>query len=253
MSLAAVTVKLPPYWPSDPQVWFIQAEVQFALRGITQQKTMFDYIVAGLSSDVAAEVRDLLLKPPEEEPYNKLKAALLKRTGISEQRRLQQLLQGEELGDRRPTQLLRKMRQLLGDKTPTAVDDVLFRELFLQRLPTTVRMVLASSPPATSMDELASLADRVMETQLVANPTVSTVNSTTSAELVQLQEEVQHLKQSLNAKRNPPLSRSSRGRLTSPPSSQRQSDICWYHQKFGDAARKCRAPCTKSGNTLASH
>ena len=218
-----------------------------------QQKTMFNCIVAGLSSDVTVEVCNLLLKPPKEEPYNKLEAALLKHMGMSEQWRLQQLLQGEELGDRRPTQLLCKMRQLLGDKTPTAVDDVLFRELFLQCLPTTVRMVLASSPLATSMDELASLADCVMETQLVANPTVSTVNSTTSAELVQLQEEVQHLKQSLNAKRNPPLSCSSRGCLTSPPTSQRQSDICWYHQKFRDAARKCRAPCTKLGNTLASH
>ena len=104
------------------------------------------------------------------------------------------------------------MCQLLGDKTPTAMDDVLFRELFLQCLPTTVRMVLTPSPPTTSMDELASLVDHVIETQLVANPAVSTINSTTSAELVQLQEEVQHLKQSLNAKHNPPLSRGGRTR-----------------------------------------
>ena len=62
---------------------FIQAKAQFAVHGgITQQKTMFDYIVTGLSSDIMVEVHNLA---PEEEPYNKLKAALLKCMGLSEQ------------------------------------------------------------------------------------------------------------------------------------------------------------------------
>ena len=70
---------------------------------------MFDYIVASLSPEFPTKVRDLILKPPTENAYDKLKEQLIKRTTASEQRRLQQLFNSEELGDRKPTQLLQRM------------------------------------------------------------------------------------------------------------------------------------------------
>ena len=141
MVIAAVNVKLPPFWPSDPQIWFVQVEAQFTTCGITVQKTKFDYIVASLAPEFATEVHDLVLAPPAENPYDTLKEKLIKRT---EQRRLQQPFNAEELGDRKPTQLLRRMQQLLGDKAG-ATDGSFLKELYLQRLPSNVRMVLAST------------------------------------------------------------------------------------------------------------
>ena len=250
MSLTPVSIKLPPYWPSDPQLWFVQAEAQFALRGINVQKTMFDYVVACLSPEFATEVRELLIRPPDEAPYDKLKALLIKRTTASEQKRFQQLLNTEELGDRTPTQLLRKMHQLLGDK---ALDESFLRELFLQRLPTPVRMVLAATAETTSLDELATMADRIMEAQS-RDTSISAVNSPPASEISQLREEIERLKQLLNSKQdNARPRRTSRGRSPSPTRSQPLPNVCWYHQRFGDTARKCRPPCSKSGNAPASH
>ena len=168
-AVATVSVKLPPFWPSDPEVWFAQVEAYFTTRCITAQRTRFDHFIASLSPEVATEVRDLILKPPEDAPYTVLKEQLIRRTAASEQRRLQQLFNAAELGDRKPTQLLRRMQQLLGDQAGIT-DSTFLRELFLQRLPSNVRMVLASTSTTATLEELAELADKVVE---VSTPTVS--------------------------------------------------------------------------------
>ena len=253
-----VSVKLPPFWPADPQIWFAQVEAQFSTRGITSQKTMFDYVVASLSPEFATEIRDLILKPPGENPYNIIKEQLIKRTAASEQRRLQQLFSTEELGDRKPTQLLRRLQQLAGDM-PGLTDGTFLRELFLQRLPANVRMVLASTRENTSIEELAQLADRIIE--VAVPPSVSNV-STQPSELDQLKAEITSLTQVVNSLRrnyrSNSRSRYSSNRRRSPSPARRprpppeQSDVYWYHWNFGDSARKCIPPCSKSGNEQAS-
>ena len=186
-TVSAVNLKLPPFWPSDPDVWFAQVEAQFSTRGITAQKTKYDYVVASLSPEFATEVRDLILRVPTN-PYDTLKQQLIARTAVPEQRRLQQLFNSVELGDRRPTQLLRRMQQLLGDNAATT-DGPLLRELFLQRLPPNVRMVLASSGAAESLDDLATLADKVLD---AAPPSMASITQP-SSEVDDLRTEVSRL------------------------------------------------------------
>ena len=137
-------------------------EAQFATLNITQQKTQFHYVIATLGPKVAVEVCNLVLHPPEDAPHNKLRSELIKCTEASEQRRLQQLLTAKELGDRKQTQLLRRMQQPLGDSGPV-LDSSFVHELFLQRLPSNVRMVLASSSFGLTLTQLAEMADRIVE------------------------------------------------------------------------------------------
>ena len=99
--VSAVSLKLPPYWPNDPVIWFAQVEAQFLTRGITAELTKYSYVIASLQPSIAQEVRDLLINPPQDQPYAKLKDELIKRTSESEQKRLQKLLTTEELGDKK--------------------------------------------------------------------------------------------------------------------------------------------------------
>ena len=256
-TITAVSVKLPPFWPADPEVWFAQVEAQFTTRGIVAQKTRFDYVISSLSPEFATEVRDLL-KPPSDDPYDVLKTQLIKRTAASEQRKLQQLMSGEELDDRKPTQLLQRMRQLLGDKLGSSDDANSFlHELFMQRLPTNVRVVLASTDPSMDLDKLADMADKVLE---VATPLIAAISDPhpDNSEVHKLREEVAHLTDLVSL-----LTTRSRHRSTSRPRrravspsptnmSQDPSSFCWYHAKFGENALKCRDPCSW-GNSQASH
>ena len=134
-TVVAVAIKLPPFRPADPLVWFAHIEAQFATRNITNQRTRFDYMVAALSNEYATEIRDLILNPPQEDAYSTLKDLLIKRTAASERKRLQLLFTAEELGDRKPTQLLRRMQQLMGDATGPNPDNSFLRELFFSTTP----------------------------------------------------------------------------------------------------------------------
>ena len=212
---------------------------------------MFDYIVASLSPEFATEVHDLILKPPTENPYDKLKEQLIKRTAASEQRRLQQLFNSEELGDRKPTQLLRRMQQLLGD-TPGVTDGSFIRELFLQRLPANVRMVLASTSDSVSLDDLAQLADKIVKVS--APQSVSTVRSSKrSDEVEKLKGQLTDLTQLVKSL---PFQQKCciRSPSSAPPDSNNANDttVCWYHQKYGQSYGKCKSPCTYSGKSLAA-
>lgn len=254
-SVSTINLRLPEFWPTDPAVWFAQVEAQFSNHKIAGQVARFNYVVASLPPLIAMEVRDFLLNRPPVNPYDALKAALIARTSASERQRLQQLLATEDLGDRKPTQMLRRMQQLLGDKAAT-FDEGLLKELFLQRLPANVRMILATTD-TMSLQAVAEMADRILE---VATPSIAAVSSgPASSDVTQLREEVAHLTelvQRLLADRTPSPSRKPRRRSPRRQSSPCDSGVCWYHQRFGDASTRCTRPCTyvsPSENPSAQH
>ena len=167
---------------------------------------MFDYVVASVSPDIATEIRDLILTPPAENQYARLKEELIRLTATSQQRRIQQLLSTEVIGDRKPTQFLHRLQQLASDTIQH--DSVFLCELFLQRLPANVRIVLASTNDSIPITELAQLADKVMK---VAIPVMSKVSvqssvppSPSEVELLQgkviaLEQEIKTLQQATRA------------------------------------------------------
>ena len=73
---------------------------------------------------------------------------------------LHQLLILVELGDRKPSQLLRKMKQLLGERV---LEERILQQNFLQWMPTYVQLILALTSQTISLDQLALIADNLLE------------------------------------------------------------------------------------------
>ncbi|GFS63826.1 transposon Tf2-9 polyprotein [Trichonephila clavipes] len=181
------TVKIPAYNFHHPTLWFTMCDSTFQpgcpKAIITDSRTKFNYI-ANLPPESSTIIRDVIMNPDPAEPYEKARTKLIKRSGESSHQEIRKLLIGEELGDRRPSELLCVMRRRAESHQ---VPDDLMLELFQQHLPTHVQSILAAISPLT-LEKAAEVADRVMEVTPIAVSACSVSSDKNSIESHLLEE-----------------------------------------------------------------
>ncbi|KAH6927347.1 hypothetical protein HPB50_001998 [Hyalomma asiaticum] len=171
---------------------------------------------------------------------------------VSQRSRLQQLLNA--LGDRRPSQLLHRIRQLLGDSMQES-ESPLLRELFPQLLPQNLLPVLAAAGNMP-LKKLAEVADRMAEYSR-AGPAVAAaaaMTPDTGDRHSRLEGNIEQFSASVAAMRTSAPGRShGNSRSRSRSRSRGNRDIyCWYHVRFGASAKKCGEPWRWPEHTSAS-
>lgn len=252
--ISRVAAKLPPLWKGKIKIWFIQVESNFQLAGIVCDLTKYNHVVAAIDPDTLSTVSDILLSPPNENKYETLKQRLIQEFSQSETQKIRQLVSELQLGDEKPSHLLRKMRELAG----TAFSDDFLKTLFLQRLPSEMQTILSIS--TESVDNLAKMADKIAEVR-IDNPgnAVMAMNQHINRnspggeigalrlEIAELAKQVERLSRPRDKNyRGRYCNRSqSRNRRQNSQSRERQNfeGKCYYHFKFGDRAFKCKPPC----------
>lgn len=151
-----VGVRVPPFWPQEQEIWFSQVEGQFAISGITSDATRFNYVTGHLDQQYSKEVKDVIIDPPVENKYERLKFELMKRLAASKKKKMQKLLMHEELGDRKPSQFLKHLQSLAGSEVPSDF----IRTIWSSRLPSNIHALIALQLSST-LEALADQADRV--------------------------------------------------------------------------------------------
>lgn len=244
--VARVAIKIPPFWEKNPRIWFQQLESQFVLSGITQDATKYHYVTANLENKYADVVVDIIGNPPAADMYETLKTELIRRIADSKEQDIRNLLEHEEIGDRKPSAFLRRLQHLAGG----AVTDEFLKTLWMSRLPSGAQTVLVTRQKDPLFD-LAALADTVIEVS--SRPQVAAASTSrtddTLAAIAELRREIAALRVERDTYRARSKSRGPRSRRAS-KSRDRGGEVppgdgrCWYHWKHGSAARKCRDPCS---------
>lgn len=159
LDLAAVSLqsRLLPFWREYPRAWFIQFEaVVDPLKTSDDQK--YRYVLQQLQSADLQHLTDILYKPPETKKYQVLKDRLLSVYEQSDVKNFQKLIGDLELGDQKPTQLLRRMRELGG----SMLTEEGLKVEWLNKIPSQIRVVLSVNSEST-LDTLAAMADKMTE------------------------------------------------------------------------------------------
>jgi hypothetical protein len=277
------TFKAPTFWRNHIRYWFTNLELQFELRKIKQDKAKFCIVTSNLDAEAFELVSDVICNPPPKQAYETIKKSLIKRLEESDHQKVVKLISGLHLGDKKPSVLLRQMRELVGHGLDM---EKIIKHLWLQRLPANVQAIIASNLEA-SLDDLAASADSITEIcpslqvygvtnqpQQYSTPSTSTssqieflTNSLHS--LMKNQEAMQkqilefslksdaHSQQRIETnptehnprqfRRNSFNSnnprRASPNRSRSPTNQTTNRNICFYHLRFGKDAKKCTKPC----------
>jgi hypothetical protein len=232
-TLAAAAVKLPPFWVDNAEVWFLQAEAQFAIAGISSERTAFYHVLTALPQHVVVSVIDVVCSAATAiAPFSDLKARLLGSYTQSKWARMFQLIHHPGLGDQRPSQLMDKMLALLSSGTKP---DEVFMGLYMDRLPVEMRAQL-SLQDYESPRHLAAAADLIWDARGPMAGIPPAVNAVS--------------REGRNRSRSP-SARGSGGKqrrrgATPGPGGERM--LCFYHRRFAEKAHRCEPPCTWAGN-----
>ncbi|XP_064470064.1 uncharacterized protein LOC135384809 [Ornithodoros turicata] len=248
-------IRLPPFIRSRPDLWFQQAESQFALGSITSLSTSYHHILSVLSEDVLLEVSDVISSPPLEDPYDALKRAVISRVLPSDRQRLHELFSKEPLGDHKPSQLLALSVTEETDIVSLAARADKAMELFFDSCNPSALSALegthdfSSSPSAPSQHQ---------------SQQASSVSAAESSDLASLREEVRHIADILE--RSGPRDRTSSGpdrstqcrraaRSPTPPTSPQRADATFVGStavsvaELGDANPRVHGRETTPGVT----
>lgn len=249
-AVARIAFKAPPFWRANPELWFIQLESQFVVSGITTDSTKYHCVVSALDGDVLGLISDIIRQPPAVNKYNAIKDRIILNYADSETVRLKMLVKDIELGDKRPSHLLREMQDLAGN----SISSNTLRSLFLQRLPVSVQQILTvCTEREADLASLAEKADQILEVTQ-NSPTISAVQVTKDDsrverlenEIDKLSEAIQRLSRSRAQNKDRSKSRGHRSKSNRRPTSK---PLCWYHYKYGADAKKCLPPCNYDQNS----
>ena len=239
---ATPNVTLPVFSTTKAAPWFQRVEALFRLKRVSANQKS-DFIIGALPEDVFDRISSWLNEfETDAIPYDVLKAKIIRSCEPSPEEKSQKILDLLKLplGDQRPSDAFFEIKNLSTvlkpDGTTTQID--LARVLWMLRLPTDIRAQMTNFSTKSEQD-LTAQADALKGTTRFALSTISTP-ATAAAAAEQPSPSDDDDDDDVIAATQRKSQRSSNQRRF--PDVSRRT-LCFFHQRFGREARKCRPPC----------
>ena len=107
MDAAAVfgaAVQLPTFDRSEPEAWFALADANFGLRGVTDSKIKYWYVLSKFDSAALKKLSTFLKRPRGADPYRELREKLCQTYEPPIEQKLDTFLSLAEMSDERPVE-----------------------------------------------------------------------------------------------------------------------------------------------------
>lgn len=209
-------VKLPAFNDAEPALWLRHAELLLSNTPVSQRKIqLLEAIPSATLFNLGVDLHA---------SYEELISAFKIFHARTAEQKLQQLLAERDIGDRKPSVVLRQLQELASNNSTLVTWK--FKELLPVNLRTTA---ITMEAEGKSLEEIA----RIMDIIISNAPEKSSISiNQTNDELTKLIQEVKLLReQASNPKQKPTFSQ------------KQEPFICWYHLTFKDKARKCEDGC----------
>jgi hypothetical protein len=240
-------VVLPPFKPARPAAWFAMCANVFRMRGVTNQGDMFTLCYNVLGDEQQAQVDDIAEQIPQPpDAFFRMRDRLVASHSLDAFQRLEMLLALPALGGQRPSALLAQMRQLC---PPGEENGLIFRGLFIQRLPQQIRLQLAEDRHSP-VQALAARADTLMAHH--------SYNAVAAVEMHSVEEAEEVVAAVRDPKKPARKQQQQQGRRkAAAPGSKagggglkKEAWLCRRHHQYGSRAYECEDPdsCGWSGN-----
>lgn len=257
---AAVAVKPPAFDETSVTRWFSIVESQFKLANITSASTKFHHVLANLPVKVVNQLSDAIISSPD---YDTLKQALVTLFTRSKPELFDSLVSQNKILCTKPTLYLQELRKLAA---PLEVTDDFLKIKFLKALPNTIRPLLVTYDSNTSLEELARVADTLLDYSGASpvNNSVSLVSgqqtgTSSSYDVHRGRDVVQNhggvYNRGSDTRPHTPRSSNDYFNVSIPNSvrafhSGQRPRVCRYHLYYGHSAKSCRDWCILKSSQL---
>jgi len=232
-SSADKRINLPRFWRHSPQHWIIHVEAVFQYYGIESDILKVNNVLMSLDEEEIQIVSDLLGGNVN---YANIRSRLISSNIPTRETPSRSVMQHGDMGNCRPTQLLRDMRRFL----PQSTSNVLLKQFLLHSLSPAIRNIISGLHG--SLDSLAKHAEKIMD--YARRETYAASSADAFEHRFRALEDI--MAALPTSQSNQDNRSGSTARRSSRPRSRplQNRNFCYYHNKFGNMAIKCHGSCS---------